>query len=122
MNELDLDTAFAALTGNPPFPWQRGLYENWFSQGKRPDACALPTGLGKTPVIAVWLIALANGKPVPRRLVYVVNRRTVVDQTTDEAEKYRRPLKDNRPPWHPILLDLGDRLRAMSADPMAVPL
>jgi CRISPR-associated endonuclease/helicase Cas3 len=40
----------------------------------------------------VWLIALANGKPVPRRLVYVVNRRTVVDQTTDEVEKYRKNL------------------------------
>src|SRR5205823_12437346 len=31
---------------------------------------------------------------VPRRLVYVVNRRTVVDQTTDEVEKYRKKLTD----------------------------
>ncbi len=53
-----------------------------------PKACNLPTGLGKTSVIAIWLIALANGKTVPRRLVYLVNRRTVVDQTTVEVEKY----------------------------------
>jgi len=92
MNELCFNTAFRALTGNDPFPWQCDLYENWFSKGKFPDACTLPTGLGKTSVIAVWLIALANSKPVPRRLVYVVNRRTVVDQTTDEVEKYRKNL------------------------------
>ncbi len=89
MAQIDFDIAYKELTGNDPFPWQRDLYENWFSQGKFPDACVLPTGLGKTSVIAVWLIALANGKPVPRRLVYVVNRRTVVDQTTDEVVKIR---------------------------------
>src|SRR5262249_12042779 len=58
-----------------------------------PASCNLPTGLGKTSVIAVWLIALANGAAVPRRLVYVVNRRTVVDQTTIEVEKYRDNLR-----------------------------
>lgn len=84
--------AFKALTGNDPFPWQQALYDEWFSKGLIPASCNLPTGLGKTSVIAVWLVALANGAKVPRRLVYVVNRRTVVDQTTDEVEKYRRNL------------------------------
>jgi CRISPR-associated endonuclease/helicase Cas3 len=49
--------------------------------------------LGKTSVIAVWLIALTDGADVPRRLVYVVNRRTVVDQTTAEVERLRGNLK-----------------------------
>ncbi len=89
---IDFRTAFNALTGNDPFPWQQALYEQYFSQGKIPASCNLPTGLGKTSVIAVWLIALANGCDVPRRLVYVVNRRTVVDQTTNEVEKYRENL------------------------------
>jgi CRISPR-associated endonuclease/helicase Cas3 len=88
MNFIEL---FTKLTGNPPFPWQEALYDRFASD--RPDnipqSCNLPTGLGKTSVIAIWLIALANGKSVPRRLVYVVNRRTVVDQTTNEVEKYR---------------------------------
>ncbi|MGE3854472.1 MAG: type I-U CRISPR-associated helicase/endonuclease Cas3 [Planctomycetota bacterium] len=79
---------FCAVAGYPPFPWQEALYEA-FASGDIPPACTLPTGLGKTNVIAVWLIALAHKKPVPRRLVYVVNRRTVVDQTTNEAEKLR---------------------------------
>ena len=88
---MDFDIVFEQLTGNQPFPWQRDLYENWFSQGKFPDACTLPTGLGKTSVVAIWLLALAKAPDqVPRRLVYVVNRRTVVDQTTNEAEKMRR--------------------------------
>jgi CRISPR-associated endonuclease/helicase Cas3 len=80
---------FESLTGNRPFPWQEALYTNWFSQSKVPPSCCLPTGLGKTSVIAVWWIAREK---MPRRLVYVVNRRTVVDQTTAEVEKLRSKL------------------------------
>jgi CRISPR-associated endonuclease/helicase Cas3 len=83
----------------------------------------LPTGLGKTSVIAVWLIALANQPAkLPRRLVYVVNRRTVVDQTTDEVESYSHLLAHGRPPLLPVLIDLSARLRGMSADPQTNPL
>ena len=86
---------FKALTDNHPFPWQERLYAEWFSKGKFPLSCNLPTGLGKTSVVAIWLIALANHwKIVPRRLVYVVNRRTVVDQTTNEVEKLRSNIQN----------------------------
>lgn len=87
MSLHDFDTAFTTLTGNSPFPWQKALFQR-FQKGDYPKSCNLPTGLGKTSVIAIWLIALAHGYPVPRRLVYVVNRRTVVDQTTDEVERF----------------------------------
>jgi CRISPR-associated endonuclease/helicase Cas3 len=91
LSTVNFDKAFKELTGNQPFPWQRELYKNWLSEGRFPDACILPTGLGKTSVVAIWLIALANVPArVPRRLVYVVNRRTVVDQTTTEAAKLWR--------------------------------
>ncbi|MEQ1903861.1 MAG: type I-U CRISPR-associated helicase/endonuclease Cas3 [Pirellulaceae bacterium] len=92
---MDFTRAFHVLTGHPPFPWQERLYCEYFAKEHVPSVCCLPTGLGKTSVIAVWLIALANGKNVPRRLIYVVNRRTVVDQTTDEVERYQRAIKDN---------------------------
>src|SRR5262249_29706479 len=49
----------------------------------------LPTGLGKTMVMAVWLIARSINCELPRRLIYVVDRRTVVDQATDLAMKLR---------------------------------
>ncbi len=88
---IDFDQKFEALKGNAPFPWQRRLFDR-FLAGEFP-ACTLPTGLGKTSVVAVWLLALATRpRQVPRRFVYVMNRRTVVDQTTNEAEKFRRRL------------------------------
>ncbi len=81
------EDVFQRLTGHEPFPWQRALYDR-FVQGDIPVCCHIPTGLGKTAVVAIWLIALAHRPDLlPRRLVYVVNRRTVVDQTTHEVER-----------------------------------
>lgn len=116
MEPIDFATAFHALTGNAPFPWQQALYSR-FVAGDIPASCNLPTGLGKTSVIAVWLIALANGAQVPRRLVYVVNRRTVVDQTTDEVVKYRHRLAGEEPDNRDVLSDLAERLCKLSATP-----
>lgn len=79
---------FETLTSFQPMPWQARLFEEYFSQGRIPKACSLPTGLGKTSVVAIWLSALCHKANVPRRLIYVVNRRTVVDQTTDEVVRY----------------------------------
>lgn len=95
---MTFDDAFDHLTGNPPFPWQQALYHR-FLAGDVPQVCDLPTGLGKTSVIAIWLIALAHNPRLPRRLVYVVNRRTVVDQSTVEAERLMRQLRtdDGKP-------------------------
>jgi CRISPR-associated endonuclease/helicase Cas3 len=91
---IDFRKAFETLTANSrgPFPWQESLFLDWFSEGKTPTSCCLPTGMGKTSIVAVWLIALGYGADVPRRLVYVVNRRTVVDQTTNEVERLRENL------------------------------
>ncbi len=92
---MSFNDDFQHLTGNPPFPWQRALYQKFISdsQDNIPASCNLPTGLGKTSVVAIWLMAMANRPDLmPRRLVYVVNRRTVVDQTTSEVEKYRTNL------------------------------
>ena len=79
---------FEVLTNFSPMPWQSRLFRDYFSEGSIPQVCSLPTGLGKTSIIAVWLSALCHGARVPRRLIYVVNRRTVVDQTTVEVEHY----------------------------------
>lgn len=89
-NSGNFQMAFKVLTGYEPFPWQEELYEKWFKESKIPASCNLPTGFGKTSILAVWLISLAHGANLPRRLVYVVNRRTVVDQTTNEAIRLRK--------------------------------
>lgn len=71
-----------------PFPWQRELLRRLL-QGVAVEALDLPTGLGKTSVMAIWLAARALGAKLPRRLVYVVDRRAVVDQATRVAEGLR---------------------------------
>lgn len=118
-SSLPFSKAFKDLTGHDPFPWQRSLYDR-FLQGTDniPSACNLPTGLGKTNVIAVWLIALAQsasdnaGVPrLPRRLVYIVNRRTVVDQATDIVAQMRERL---RSPADPRWAEHGDTLRSLA--------
>jgi hypothetical protein len=89
---FDFETAFLHLTGDSPFPWQQALDHEWFKLGNIPPLASLPTSVGKTRVIAIWLIALALRSPLPRRLVYVVNRRTVIDRTTKETEQLRKRL------------------------------
>jgi CRISPR-associated endonuclease/helicase Cas3 len=74
-----------AILGREPYLWQSDLYE-LLLKGDIPDALDIPTGLGKTAIIAIWLAARVSGAMLPRRLVYVVDRRVVVDQATTEAE------------------------------------
>ncbi len=113
MQSQDFPKTFAALTGLPPFPWQAALYKRLVNCDY-PQSVSLPTGLGKTSIIAIWLCALAT-KPdsTPRRLVYVVNRRTIVDQTTAEVEKYRKQLSSAD------LSHLSAALASLSAIPLS---
>ncbi|CAN5905286.1 type I-U CRISPR-associated helicase/endonuclease Cas3 [soil metagenome] len=75
--------------GQHPFAWQVELLRR-FIEGRDVEAVDVPTGLGKTTVMAIWLVAFAAGAKLPRRLVYVVDRRAVVDQATEIAEGLRR--------------------------------
>ncbi len=89
---------FEALTGFKPMRWQRRLYDEHFANGRLPSAVSVPTGLGKTAVMAIWIVALAQQMKagqisLPRRLVYVVDRRVVVDQATRFAEDLRANLE-----------------------------
>lgn len=78
----DINREFRALTGGfTPLKWQCRLF-SLLKSGVLPRTCTLPTGVGKTSVISIWLIALAGGASLPRRLAYIVNRRTVVDQAS----------------------------------------
>ena len=71
-----------------PFPWQQKLLKR-FAAGEIDPALDIPTGLGKTSVMAIWLVARALGAKLPKRLAYVVDRRAVVDQATDVATRLR---------------------------------
>ena len=98
METISFPICFEAITGHPPFLWQERLYRRLLT-GDIPALCDLPTGLGKTSVIPLWLLALAEqvSQPgtsltLPRRLVYIVDRRVVVDQATTEAENLLQAL------------------------------
>lgn len=93
MDDCHLDACFAKLTsengeGHAPFRWQMRLLHRLIDSDL-PRLVDVPTGLGKTSVMALWLIALSEGITLPRRLVYVVDRRAVVDQATRFAERLR---------------------------------
>ncbi len=92
---LPSDFGFARLTGHPPFHWQRCLFEDWLACGRLPSTLDIPTGLGKTSVMALWYLARQAGAEVPRRLVYVVDRRAVVDQATTVADEIRQKSEDS---------------------------
>lgn len=86
---------FESLTGSPPYPWQQQLFLQFLS-GAYPRDINLPTGSGKTAIMAIWVAALAQQASerrtniaIPRRLVWIVDRRVVVDQATEDAEKIR---------------------------------
>ena len=94
MSPRDFSQEFEALTGYAPFLWQKRLFNEWMTDSKLPSAIDIPTGLGKTNVMAIWLLACAAHAKLPRRLVYVVDRRAVVDQATKIAEDLRDNLSE----------------------------
>src|SRR6266436_5792024 len=81
------------LRPHGPMRWMMRMFDDVLA-GRYPRLVDLPTGAGKTELVAVWLVALAwYGKhrntcnPVPRRLVWVVNRRVLVQQVFAIAEE-----------------------------------
>ncbi len=85
---------FRVLTGHSPLGWQRRLFLQHFVHSDIPTSLDIPTGLGKTSVMAIWYLALRTGAPLPRRLVYVVDRRAVVDQATTLADLIKEKSAD----------------------------
>lgn len=113
----DFKILFKNLTGHRPFPWQKRLYED-FCKGEIPSVCDIPTGLGKTSVIAVWLLALAGKEAsvqIPRRLVYVVNRRTIVDQSSQVVIELCKRLKEAEEDSSSPIKRVVETLKAMCA-------
>jgi CRISPR-associated endonuclease/helicase Cas3 len=93
----DFADIFGALHGAPPFAWQRRLLHTVIERGW-PAAIAAPTATGKTAVldIALFHLALAMSgascSPAPRRIVFAVDRRVIVDQAFVRARALRNAL------------------------------
>lgn len=93
---MKFQDVFKKITGHNPYPWQYRLYQSMIN-GKCPTQLDIPTGLGKTSIIVIWLIAKAvsiTNVNIPSRLVYIVDRRVIVDQATTEAQDIANKIKD----------------------------
>lgn len=91
------DEFFKKATENSPFPFQREFAE----AGTLPKLVRVPTGLGKTAMTVVgWLWRrLGAGEQwktvTPRRLVYCLPMRLLVEQTAESAREWVRNLGVN---------------------------
>lgn len=97
---------FRKATGNEPFPWQENIaLSNGF-----PELVRVPTGLGKTAGAALaWLWKRRNSpEETPRRLVYCLPMRTLVEQTADEVRTWMEKLQEPVP-LHVLLGGAVDR-------------
>jgi CRISPR-associated endonuclease/helicase Cas3 len=79
--------------GRSPFPWQEELLRHLVREQRWPDTIAAPTGLGKTSVLDIAVFAAALRLPVARRRIfYVVDRRLVVDEAHEHAQRLAHAL------------------------------
>src|SRR3972149_4282730 len=91
---LSFDEWFKRATGNYPFPYQRRFAE----ECEMPQLVDVPTGLGKTAMAVLgwlWRRRFADEeiqKATPKRLVYCLPMRVLVEQTYDNATKWLRNL------------------------------
>jgi CRISPR-associated endonuclease/helicase Cas3 len=113
---------FRAVHGCDPFPWQQRLVEHLDEHGRWPEALDLPTGTGKTAALdaAIFHLALEAGsseRRAPMRILYVVDRRTIVDQAHERAVHIAEALAR---PNEPVLVAVRERLLSLSRE--AVPL
>jgi CRISPR-associated endonuclease/helicase Cas3 len=93
----DFEAFLLEVHGHAPFPWQGRLCAEVLASGW-PRVLDLPTGVGKTAALDVAVFALAastdaTSRVHPLRIVYVVDRRTIVDQAFSRARQLVHALR-----------------------------
>ncbi len=90
----DFAKFFREATDNDPYPFQ----ERFAEADSLPHLLRTPTGAGKTATaILGWLWRLASNKEdTPRRLVYCLPMRVLVEQSAREAKKWIRNLLERK--------------------------
>ena len=96
LTEGDFIGFFRGVHGLDPYPWQVRLARQVMDAGSWPDSVELPTGSGKTALLDLAVFALAARPDVmSRRVVLVINRRTVVDQAYEHVAKIQAALAES---------------------------
>ena len=116
----DFAAFFEEVHGHEPFPWQKRLFRQITEKrGEWPETLALPTGSGKTAAIDIAVFHLAleadrgEARRAPVRIAFVVDRRLVVDDSFERAEKIAEALAS---PQGPTTTSVAERLKKLSGD------
>lgn len=94
----DFPEFFASVNGGrEPFRWQTRVVNSILDRGRWPDRISAPTGAGKSCVVEihVFVNAVTAGERsprLPRRLVAAVDRRALVDNQFDRAQRVAEAL------------------------------
>ena len=91
MNRVQFDNFFESATGNLPYDYQSRLVGKDAGTACRSQLINIPTGLGKTAAVVLawlWNRAYLQNPEWPRRLVYCLPMRTLVEQTEKEVRRW----------------------------------
>ena len=91
MSRLQFDNFFRSATGNMPYDYQSRLAGKDSGTACRSQLINIPTGLGKTAAVVLawlWNRVQVQNPEWPRRLVYCLPIRTLVEQTEKEVRKW----------------------------------
>ena len=110
---------FRDVHGYDPFPWQQRLTNDVLEKRVWPTVIDLPTGTGKTAVLDTAVFAMAAQPEVtPRRVVFVIDRRIVVDQVCERARRLQHRIRSGNTP---VLQRVRERLGTLSdGEPLGV--
>lgn len=83
---LTFESLFDKATSRQPYPYQRRLAEEAW-----PDVLDVPTGLGKTAAVTLawlWKRRYRHDPETPRRLIWCLPMRVLVEQTEQETRRW----------------------------------
>ena len=109
------DEFFRMATGHTPHGYQARI-----AHGGLPDVVRAPTGTGKTGIILAWLwrrLHESHGDRTPRRLVYALPQRSLVEQVAGEARRWLANLGlADRVALHVVMGGAGESQRQWRLD------
>lgn len=112
---MTFEDFFEAATGRRPYVYQARL-----AADGPPPVLAVPTGAGKTGIILAWLWRRRHGPDpaaVPRRLVFALPQRTLVEQVAAVAGDWLDNLGVSGVARHVVMGGAGQTQRAWRLDP-----